>query len=428
MIAGRTRKHPHHVIRGQSRNDLNLLKAGVIYGANASGKSNLIRAMEHARNLIVKGTRPKQPISPDRFKFKLDESCADQPTKFEFEFRSHGASYAYGFELSPRKIHTEWLYKIRKTDQTMIFERETTDSDEAVVTLGKIDFKDDADKQRIELTRIGTRPNQLFLTQSIENRVEQFEDVMFWFKRLSLIFPDTKAKGLGIISNQDSGVLVKFLQLFNTDISGLGFEKIDDFYNDVKELTPDMKDRLIEELEPDTITTIQSLSNNNHFMIQMNNDGDIEASKLRTKHLMPGTDEEVSFEMYEESDGTLRLMDLVPALISVLGGDRVYIIDELDRSLHPKLSRKFLELFLNHKKENLSQLIVTTHESSLLDLELLRRDEIWFVEKDKDGASSIYSLEEFKPGYDKDLRKGYLLGRFGAIPIVPRISDLGWRI
>jgi len=127
---------------------------------------------------------------------------------------------------------------------------------------------------------------------------------------------------------------------------------------------------------------------------------------------------ETLFEISEESEGTQRLIDLIPGLITLLHSDKVFVIDELERSLHPSLTKTLLALFLNHSKGIKSQLIVTTHESELLDLELLRKDEIWFIEKNQAGESSVYSLEEFKLNYGKDWRRGYLLGRFGAIPMI----------
>jgi len=121
--------------------------------------------------------------------------------------------------------------------------------------------------------------------------------------------------------------------------------------------------------------------------------------------------------MDEESDGTLRIIDLIPWLFS---GNKVSLVDELDRSLHPALSYRLLELFL--EKPSTTQLIVTTHESHLLTSDLLRRDEVWFVEKDREGASKLYSLEDFAPRKDKDIRKGYLQGRYGAIPVMGNVD------
>ncbi|MDQ7033693.1 MAG: AAA family ATPase [Anaerolineae bacterium] len=148
--------------------------------------------------------------------------------------------------------------------------------------------------------------------------------------------------------------------------------------------------------------------------------------KITTAHKVEGEDNPIYLEVSEESDGTQRLFDIIPGLMDLIDGEKVFIIDELDRSLHPHLTRNILELFLKGKN-NRSQLIVTTHEASLLNLDLLRRDEIWFIEKDRNGKSSAYSLEDFTPRKDKDIRKGYLLGRYGSIPFLSTDIALEWK-
>jgi hypothetical protein len=145
--------------------------------------------------------------------------------------------------------------------------------------------------------------------------------------------------------------------------------------------------------------------------------------KIITQH--KGKEEKaVPFEMNEESDGTLRLFDLLPAVELLIHEEAVVFIDEIGRSLHPTLIKEFLQLYLGRRTKG--QLIFTTHESNLLDLKLFRQDEIWFVEKDKAGSSRTYPLSEFKPRYDLDIRKGYLNGRFGAIPFLSNLKDLNW--
>ncbi|MCP4704183.1 MAG: ATP-binding protein, partial [candidate division Zixibacteria bacterium] len=348
-------------------------------------------------------------------------------SKFEFEFKRKGKFYAYGFELDTPKIHSEWLYEISKTSEKVIFERRTSDDNETTVEFGKVDFKGKKDRQFVEFTGMGTRYNQLFLTESIERGLKHFEDAFFWFdKVLTFIFPGSQFADLemGIVGDKDfSRSMLKFLQLFDTGISGISFEKID-FDDDIMGF-PDGFNEQVEDLEIDQ-GAIFRLPDNRRYIVLRDEHNELLTAKLMTKHTMKGDDEEALLEISDESDGTQRLMELIPALIDLLARDRVYVIDELDRSLHLRLSYKILELFLNNKQKQASQLIVTTHESSLLNLNLLRRDEIWFIEKDKEGASCVYSLEEFAPRYDKDVRKGYLLGRFGAIPIVPNVSDLGW--
>ena len=128
-----------------------------------------------------------------------------------------------------------------------------------------------------------------------------------------------------------------------------------------------------------------------------------------------GTDES-SYEYGEESDGTRRLIELLDIILND-DGEKVFIVDELDRSLHPQMTKKFVETFLKFSKNMNTQLIITTHDSNLMDLTLLRRDEIWFAERDWDSTTSLYSLEKFKARYDTIAAKNYLSGRYGAVPV-----------
>ncbi len=156
--------------------------------------------------------------------------------------------------------------------------------------------------------------------------------------------------------------------------------------------------------------------------------GELTLLKLKARHHLKDEEEHIDFEIENESDGTRRLMDLLPALLHSKSSEKVYLIDEIDRSMHPLLSRMFLEAYLNDQNCGRGQLIVTTHESQLLDRKLLRRDEIWFAEKDKNGGSHLYSLSEYKVRNDLKLGKGYLDGRFGAIPFLGDLESLPYRL
>jgi len=136
--------------------------------------------------------------------------------------------------------------------------------------------------------------------------------------------------------------------------------------------------------------------------------------------------EKVKFELSEESDGTRRLLDFMPAFNSILSSDETYIIDEIDQSLHPTLLYTLVKKIMEEQSTK-GQLIFTTHEASLLDLNIFRQDEVWFTEKDKSGASQLYSLSDFKPRNDLDIQKGYLKGRFGAIPFTADLKNLNWQ-
>lgn len=424
MIPGKCRSHAHHVVKGNKRGSINVLRAGIIYGANASGKSNLVKAMSFARHLIINGTRPKKHIP--RAHFKFDTSCVNQPSRFEFEFKLKKEAYAYGFELDSQRIHDEWLYKITKTTQKKIFERQTLENNESKVEFGDFHFKDKREQKLVNLMK--TRENQLFLTQSIEAGIKQFEHIINWFRKMIIIFPGAHDHGVELTIEKNETfhhLLVDFLERFDTGITGISTKPMD-LKNNAAALPEEIQTRLTETLETGKMT-IFNTPNNVRYLVSMNKQNELEVFKLMAKHKIKDSTNETSLEIKDESDGTQRLLDLIPVLYLVLNGDYVCFIDELDRSMHPKLSFNILEMFLDNRAKHESQLIVTTHETNLLNLNLLRRDEIWFVEKNKDGASSVFSLEEFVPRYDSDVRKGYLLGRFGGIPILNNAaSKLGY--
>lgn len=143
-----------------------------------------------------------------------------------------------------------------------------------------------------------------------------------------------------------------------------------------------------------------------------------------TKHSVKGQDALEKFDTSDESDGTNRIMDFIPLLMDLLKGDNVFIIDEMERSLHPNLMYDLIDLFISKAVNINSQLILASHESSLLTQKLLRKDEVWFVVKDNFGASRLHSLEEYNVRFDKEIRKDYLLGRFKAIPRIGNRNKL----
>jgi len=246
-----------------------------------------------------------------------------------------------------------------------------------------------------------------------------------------IIQPDTKFGGFAFSCNIDEFKTdyANFLKLFHT-----GVQKIEIIEQDIEdELMVD--DTVGTEIMRRVALKVLSQTNNNlmiwHtqeevFSLVKDRNNNIKLFKINTLRFIKNKSNFVSFEIAEESDGTQRIIDFIPFLIFAPISSKTYLIDEIDRSLHPELTRKIVETFLSNSKKIENQLIATTHESSLLDLELLRRDEIWFVEKNQEGASKMYSLEQFKPRYDAKIRKSYLEGRFGAIPFVPSVENLEW--
>lgn len=421
MIPGRVRKHPDHVVKASNKSGYSLLKTAVLYGANAAGKSNLVEAIRFAQTQIVKGTRAGEKIAFQRF--RLDEEARSQPARFEFEIKVYDKAYAYGFEVTPDTVHAEWLYELYKTKESKrLFDRITKNNQSQVEVNKKLLGIGKEDSRFLQFVAKGTRPNQLFLTECNERNVPYFSDVINWFQKVLLVLPppSVQANSMEMHLKGDEELidtLVKSLKSFNIDISGIQLKEI-------KENLPSDLSELFDKM-PGDMQYVVIGGSRGRIVIRRDEEGIVRAFRVVTTH-KASDDSDVQFEFNEESDGTIRLIDLLSGFITSLEDERVFVVDELDRSLHPVLSCNFLDFFLKSTAGFPNQLIVTTHESALLDLELLRRDEIWFVDKNKKGATELYSLEEFTPRYDKDIRRGYLQGRYGAIPIVRKARELGW--
>ncbi|MCP4138255.1 MAG: ATP-binding protein [bacterium] len=431
MIAGKSRDFKNHLIKRKNDNDIDILKSSVIYGANASGKSNLVKSIDFAKELITTEYKSGQniPVIP----FKLDKNCREEPSKFEFEYKIDDKLYSYGFTCNTKSIIEEWLFEIGKTVEKPIFERITKSPENIEIKFNKSKFKNLDERKRLEYMAEDTLPNQLFLTVTNKRNIRNIKsakvliDSYNWFdKTLNIIFPDSKFGGLEFYLQEDdnfSKVFQAFLNAFDTGINGVKATeiKIDDLPKDIPD---DIINDIIENLQNGEKAVIAGI-NNQRYALSMLKNGDLKVYKLMTKHITSDS-KEIFFEVNEESDGTQRLLDFIPALIDITKNNKIFIIDEIDRSLHPLLSHKLLDLFFKLSENNNSQLILATHETCLLDLKFLRKDEIWFIEKDKENSSKVYSLDEFKPRKDLEIRKGYLLGRFGAIPFVKKEIDSDW--
>ncbi len=435
MVAGQGNEHQEHIVASDGDDQLRLLKTCVIYGANASGKSNLIKAMSFAQDFILGSYKPERGDAD--FRFRFDRKSKSNPSEFQFEVRCESGSYIYGFEFDSSRVCSEWLYEISAGTERPIFERVTDVNDQVAVdfdgelAVGEVrsEFLDEAVAE--------TSPNRLLLTQATKLRevLSPLRSVYDWFDHvLVTFFPDTTLKGLEIPFKHDEEFNTDFrntIRLLDFGIDDISIKEIDidDETRISAEVRDEIKDDVLEsDEEPDRYGFVRK--KDEVIPIYIGSENEIKSLRFQTGHKVQQYDQHEWLELYDESDGTRRMFDLVPAWLDLLNTDkpRVYVIDELDRRLHAILSYKLLQLFLENSGTRQSQLVVTTHESTILDLKLLRRDEIWFVEKDVSGVSTVYSLEEFTPSYGKDIAKGYLQGRFGAIPIIPSLNNLDWLV
>ncbi|MBU4486858.1 MAG: ATP-binding protein [Candidatus Delongbacteria bacterium] len=265
----------------------------------------------------------------------------------------------------------------------------------------------------------GTRDNQLFLTNSVFQKIDDFKPIYDWFKNsLVLIAPDERFSQFENFIDEKHPlyfIMNEILPQMDTGIKHLGSEEVQ-FENLL--ISREFKNKLQEELKEGASVRFVLKSTNDRIVVTRKNEKLI-AKKLVSYHSKP-EGKEAKFEIGQESDGTLRIIDLLPALLDASNpkNKKVYVIDEVDRSLHTILTKQLIESYLSScSTETRSQLLITTHDVLLMDQNLLRRDEMWVAERNDSGISILFSFIDYKDvRYDKDIRKSYLQGRLGGTP------------
>jgi AAA15 family ATPase/GTPase len=421
LLPGKGTLKPQH--KSKPVSGISVLKTAVLYGANASGKSNLIKAIEFGKKIVLKGTKTEQPITFDIF--KLDKKTIKGNSHVEYEIQHKNKNYAYGFVFNSKEIVEEWLFEITKKSETKIFDRKESKIFD-LTFLYKSNKKEDQ-KQFLDFTAKGTPRNQLFITQirntNVTENVNDISDILNvidWFQNaLTVIYPNSKniGKKFELMKNTDlQQLFTEMLSYFDTGIDGIEFKDIDfekiDVPDEVKE---DIKNDLLSNKSEKNGSFLSNPQDDKYYIITKTEENLLEAKLLKTKHKIAGGTFEL-FDLKDESDGTRRIMDLIPLIIDFFKGGNVFLIDEMERSLHPNLIFDLFDFFLDRCDNINSQFIVASHESTLLTQKLLRKDEIWFVVKDKDGASHLHSLEDYNIRFDKEVRRDYLLGRYKGVP------------
>lgn len=404
---------------------VNVLRHSVIYGANASGKSNWIEGINFFQYTVKHGLT----LWSKNLFCKVRKENYTKESMFEILFSVQGHFFAYGFSavLSEQKIHGEWLYELYSDGGSHpIYEREI--SGKIVLDQRFSDSLNDDDKDKMKVYRndfLGTG-DQLFLTFMNQNKknsgkspMSLFKLIFRWLTRnVVVITPDKIFSSLSYYNDSQSLDKVnELIQKFDTGISqveirGSSFDEMKTIlpYEVFMDLQNNVKKRILKGEKSFRVTL---RSNEVFFSVSVDSDGFITVSTLCFRH----ENSDFDFLFNEESDGTRRLFDLLDIILGYKR-DVVYVVDELERSLHPKLTEFFLRLFMKDNMEKKSQLIFTTHEASIMDRSLFRRDEIWFVERSANSTSRLYSLDRFQDRYDNQLSKAYLEGRYGAIPVL----------
>lgn len=399
---------------------LRVLRCAAIYGANASGKSNLIRALSFAKQLVTSEPSSKDALIPVG-RFRLAAVTQGKPASFEFYARAAGAIFGYGFALEPQRVVKERLCRVDPAtlDEEMLFEREGQ-----VFTFSETSRAATDEPRYLDYVARGTRANQLFLQEAHERGVLFTAPLRRWFaETLTIIEPEAQFVSLEHLVDGSASFRARLEEVLAW--ADVGIVGVQTEHRTIDERVRTQIDALMK--NPKALEALQRLipRRPRGSAVVRSDAGDLEEVSLGTRHR--GESESIPFELVEESDGTLRLMDLAPMLhFAEERNDVVFVVDELDRSLHTLLAQELVRKFLATTPPGgpaTTQLIFTTHDTNLLDCALFGHDSVWFTEKEpKSGASSLYSLAEFPPeqlgALADHLERGYLQGRFGAIPFL----------
>jgi len=388
---------------------LSLLKSAVIYGANASGKSNLHKALQFMRGFVLNSSKKTQVgESIDTEPFRLSTETEDTASTFEIVFILNHRQYRYGFEVNTKEVISEWLFDLPTTKERKLFVREN----------GKIDVKAPfSEGERLEKM---TRDNALFLSVVSQFNGKIAQDILRWFQTLSIAKPSNRGNRNYTIKCFEDGLykdeIVELIRRLDLGIESIEVETVEPDISRFKDFPEKNKQSLLSSLTKKSVIT-------SHW-----------------KYDRDGGKVQEFFDLYlHESEGTNRLFALAGLLIDTLKQGRILFIDEFDSSIHPLITCAIIDLF-NSKVTNPrnAQIVFITHDTNLLSHKIFRRDQIWFAEKDIKGSTHIYSLAEYKMPAEENAVEGsfkkvrndasfednYIHGKYGAIPFVGDLQGL----
>ena len=373
-----------------------LLKSAIVYGANASGKSNFLKAMAFMVRIVLNQDKVIQSTDTlPYFPFKLNAETEDSSSSFEMVFfLKNNIKYRYGFEIDATTVYSEWLYADENGKEAKLFYR---DIEEKELYINRLKFK--------EGLKLKVSSNQLFIWKCDQEEGKISASILDWFKNLNMIDGMEHEQYISYAMKQmkDQQFKSELVSLIKT--ADIGIEDVTLDEKDIPEdfieqlpFTDDLKEKLLND------TTLKERSLMTYHKKYNENNHEIGVSIFELES--------------EESKGTRKFFKMSAPILNTLREGTILIIDELDASLHPILTKHLIKLFHNNKvnKHN-AQLIFSTHDTNLLNPNLFRRDQIWLTDKDKYGSTDLFSLAQFKNvRKGEDFEKKYLQGKYGAIP------------
>jgi uncharacterized protein len=393
MVAGPGSELPQNMCSADFDANIHLVKAAVIYGPNAGGKSNLILALSFMRWLILSSANESQQgekIPVEGFLF--NKQSPEQSSEFEIIFSKEKVRYQYGFTLNQNKIIEEWLISYPEGRSQHWFARKYNEKSSKYLRKFSKYFKG-----KKQTWASATRNNALFLSTAIQLNNEQLKPIFTWFQKDLIVVSPSRGLNIEVKSFEQIKTIegrrkiMKYINIADPSITDISLE------------TEKFSEEFLPKNMPKEFKDIVT-----------KNFADREFAKIDFIH-----ENGIKLNISNESDGTNKFLSYACIWEDVLENARVVVVDELDSSLHPLAVKFLLNLIYNNEenKEN-SQLIFTTHNTSFLDNDTFRRDQVWFIEKDKKNSTQLYPLLDFSPRKNESISKGYLQGRYGALPYI----------
>ena len=388
---------------------MKLLPTAAIYGKNGGGKSNVIRAFWLAVQFIRNAQRTQHANAPIPVRpFLLNDYSRTEPTAFEFIYVLEGVKYIYGFSATRTEVIEEYLYHAPHGQKALVFQRSRQN----------FMFRENAEKKKRELIAETVAPNQLFFSVACTMNEKSCIAAMRWFREYICFSQDYSDIPQQLLEYWEDPNMLRAISNYaeNADlgIQRMQFDLKSQELNSQDQLPADMPEGLRHAVSQ-FMQALAAAPNEAEVELRM---GEVQVTSFHKGVDYTGEEQEYPLQLADESEGTIRLMALAPAVERVLQTGGVLLVDELEQKMHPMLMEFLVNKFQAPScNPNHAQLIFTTHNTTLLNCTLIRKDQVYFVDKDsKNSASVLYSIAEFSTPTAENVLKNYLVGKYGAIP------------